>query len=599
MKKNSMKNKEQPKQIVIKGQATAPGIAVGPAFVFKPFVLNLAEINSSAESVASEFDLFESARLKVLEQLNFAHKQSNESYGNEFSEIFESQIAFLNDKVLQDEIKAVMKEGGNSAGYAVSNVLSKKSEHFINLENTYFRERAFDIIDLKQKLLLSLFDIQVDYQLTHPSIVIAESLSPTDTVNFNRNLILGFLTDRGGQTSHSAILARGLRIPSVVNGKNLSEIISSDDLLIIDGFEGTIIINPDDDEIIRYQERQLYHEKYESSILKDSHLPSETTDSHRVTIKANIEFLEEIDTAKELVTEGIGLYRTEFLYLRQKRIPGEDELFDDYREVVEQMSPSPVTIRTLDIGGDKFPSEILMPGETNPALGLRSIRFCLGNPEIFRSQLRAILRASAFGRVRLMFPMISGLQELFDAKKVLQDVMDELDSRNIAYDKNIAIGIMIEIPSAAAIADILAKHVDFFSIGTNDLIQYSLAIDRTNEHVAHIYRPYHPGIIRMINFVAKCAKDAGIDVSLCGEMASDPMCVPILLGTGIDELSINTEGIPLIKSVIRSLSRKEAMEDLEELLTLPTSKDIRRFLEKRIEGVMPKIIENGLQENIS
>jgi phosphotransferase system enzyme I (PtsI) len=430
-------------------------------------------------------------------------------------------------------------------------------------------------------------------------IVVAHDLSPTDTSELNTDKVMGFITNAGGRTSHTAIMAKAFKLPAVVGLESVTSQVQDGTLLIVDGYNGNVIINPDDDEIIRYQEKQLYHEKYESSILKDSHLPSETTDNYRVTIKANIEFLEEIDAAKELVTEGIGLYRTEFLYLRQKRIPSEDELFDDYREVVEQISPSPVTIRTLDIGRDKFPSEMLEPGETNPALGLKSIRFCLENPEIFRSQLRAILRASAFGRVRLMFPMISGLQELIDSKKVLHEVMEELDSRNIAYDKNIAVGIMIEIPSAAAIADILAKHVDFFSIGTNDLIQYSLAIDRTNEHVAHIYRPYHPGIIRMINFVAKSANEAGINVSLCGEMAGDPMCVPILLGTGIDELSINTEGIPLIKSVIRSLSRKEAMEDLEELLTLSTSKDIRRFLEKRIEGVMPKIIENGLQENIS
>jgi phosphotransferase system enzyme I (PtsI) len=587
--------------IRLQGIPVSQGIMIGKTRLVdrSRIQINYLYLNGSKESRA-EVRRFKDA-LKSTKKQILTIKNGMSEQIKEHSFILDTHLMIIDDKMISETTVKTIRNELINAEWALKKSVDEIRQAFEKIDYEYIRDRMNDVEAVTERILLNLVGKEHESlaNIDERVIVVAHDLSPTDTSELNTDKVMGFITNAGGRTSHTAIMAKAFKLPAVVGLESVTSQVQDGTLLIVDGYNGNVIINPDDDEIIRYQEKQLYHEKYESSILKDSHLPSETTDNYRVTIKANIEFLEEIDAAKELVTEGIGLYRTEFLYLRQKRIPSEDELFDDYREVVEQISPSPVTIRTLDIGRDKFPSEMLEPGETNPALGLKSIRFCLENPEIFRSQLRAILRASAFGRVRLMFPMISGLQELIDSKKVLHEVMEELDSRNIAYDKNIAVGIMIEIPSAAAIADILAKHVDFFSIGTNDLIQYSLAIDRTNEHVAHIYRPYHPGIIRMINFVAKSANEAGINVSLCGEMAGDPMCVPILLGTGIDELSINTEGIPLIKSVIRSLSRKEAMEDLEELLTLSTSKDIRRFLEKRIEGVMPKIIENGLQENIS
>ncbi|MBW1763400.1 MAG: phosphoenolpyruvate--protein phosphotransferase [Deltaproteobacteria bacterium] len=587
--------------IRLQGIPVSQGIIIGKTRLVdrSRIQINYLYLNGSKESRA-EVRRFKDA-LKSTKKQILTIKNGMSEQIKEHSFILDTHLMIIDDKMISETTVKTIRNELINAEWALKKSVDEIRQAFEKIDYEYIRDRMNDVEAVTERILLNLVGKEHESlaNIDERVIVVAHDLSPTDTSELNTDKVMGFITNAGGRTSHTAIMAKAFKLPAVVGLESVTSQVQDGTLLIVDGYNGNVIINPDDDEIIRYQEKQLYHEKYESSILKDSHLPSETTDNYRVTIKANIEFLEEIDAAKELVTEGIGLYRTEFLYLRQKRIPSEDELFEDYREVVEQISPSPVTIRTLDIGRDKFPSEMLEPGETNPALGLKSIRFCLENPEIFRSQLRAILRASAFGRVRLMFPMISGLQELIDSKKVLHEVMEELDSRNIAYDKNIAVGIMIEIPSAAAIADILAKHVDFFSIGTNDLIQYSLAIDRTNEHVAHIYRPYHPGIIRMINFVAKSANEAGINVSLCGEMAGDPMCVPILLGTGIDELSINTEGIPLIKSVIRSLSRKEAMEDLEELLTLPTSKDIRRFLEKRIEGVMPKIIENGLQENIS
>ena len=322
-----------------------------------------------------------------------------------------------------------------------------------------------------------------------------------------------------------------------------------------------------------------------------SHLPAETVDGYRVAVNANIEFLEEVVSAKDNGAEGIGLYRTEFLYIRNKGIPYEEELFEDYREVAEIMAPAPVTIRTLDIGGDKILPAQTLSVEANPALGLRAIRFCLQKPDIFKSQLRAILRASVYGNIKVMFPMISGIQEFIEARKILENVMKSLDKDKVDYDKDIKVGAMIEIPSAVIVSDILAEHADFFSIGTNDLIQYSLAIDRANEHVAYMYQPHHPALIRMIMQVVKSAKKAGIKVALCGEMAGDPLCTSLLLGIGIDELSLTSGNIPLIKKVLRSLSKKEAEKELKKILKFETSDKIRDFIHKRTKDHLPNVDE--------
>jgi phosphotransferase system enzyme I (PtsI) len=317
-------------------------------------------------------------------------------------------------------------------------------------------------------------------------------------------------------------------------------------------------------------------------------------DGQRIAVKANMEFLEEAEAVRDFGGDGIGLYRTEFLYLRSKELPSEEELFEDYREVAKIVAPAPVTIRTLDLGGDKFVLELDTAKEINPALGLRAIRLCLKRPDIFKSQLRAIIRASAYGKVQIMFPMISGLQEVLDAKAILGEVIDELDREKIEYDPDIKIGIMIEIPSAVTMAEVLAEHVDFFSIGTNDLIQYALAIDRVNKQVAYMYQPFHPAILRMIRQVVNAARHAGIGVSLCGEMAGDPLCVPCLTGLGIEELSVNARTVPLIKNIIRSISFEEVRADVENIMRLSTAKEVRAYILDRMKSLGPAVEEGGL-----
>ncbi len=509
--------------------------------------------------------------------------------------ILDSHLMILKDSMLRDStIKKILEEKIN-AEWALKKTLEEIRGVFEQIDDDYISKRISDVENVTERLLRTLSG-DSNHSLSKINqrvIIVAHDLSPADTTELNTAKVMGFITDVGGRTSHTAIMAQALEIPAVVGLEHATALVQDGDLLIVDGGSGVVVINPEDSDIILYQERKLRLQKYKSSIARMSHLPAETPDGHRIVINANIEFLEEVTAAKDYGGEGIGLYRTEFLYLRGKGFPEEEELFEDYREVVEIMHPAPVSIRTLDLGGDKFASEIAISEESNPALGLRAIRFCLREPEIFKTQLRAILRASAFGTLRLMFPMISGLQELLDAKTILDQVRDDLDRERIPYDNGMEVGIMVEIPSAVAMADILAHYVDFFSIGTNDLIQYALAIDRVNEHVAYMYQPFHPAILRMIRQVVAAARNAGIQVSLCGEMAGDPLCISILLGIGIDGLSMNARAIPLIKKMIRTIPMEQARADLEKIMLLNTAKEVRTYILQRTRKIFPELEEKG------
>jgi phosphotransferase system enzyme I (PtsI) len=409
-------------------------------------------------------------------------------------------------------------------------------------------------------------------------IVVAHDLSPAETAQMVKSNIMGFANDMGGKTSHTAIMAKSLKIPAVLGLEKITQIANIEDFIIVDGTGGVVILNPDQATIEEYQVKQKEHEYFEKTLFKYSKLPAETKDGFRVKICANIELIEEIPSVLKYGAEGIGLYRTEFLYLNRAGLPTEKEHFEAYKKVLEKISPCPATIRTLDIGGDKFLSPVNLAEEMNPALGLRAIRFCLKEMDIFKVQLKSILKASVYGKLRILFPMISGIEEIREVKEILEEVKDELRKKKIPFDEKIEIGIMIEIPSAVVIADILAREVDFFSIGTNDLIQYSLAIDRVNEHVNYLYDPLHPAVLRLIKNVVDTAHKAGITIAMCGEMAGESLYIPILLGLGLNELSMDPPSIPRAKKIIRSTTIKESKQLLENILSFSTTDEIENFI---------------------
>jgi len=575
----------------LKGIAVSSGIIIGKAHLIdRSRVKILYQYLISDQQVSKEVERFKDALNAAKDQISHLKNRMPDQI-KKHSFILDSHLMIMDDSMFFNAtINTILSEKIN-AEWALKKSIQNIENLFSQIEDPYIKERIVDVEYVAERVLRNLAGKEQEslYEINERVIIVAHELSPADTSSINIGKVMGFMTDVGGRTSHAAIIAQSLKIPAVVGLESVTRQVQEGTLLIVDGNTGEVIIDPDDDLIILYQEKQINQEKFESSIIRLSHLPAETKDGHKISVRANIEFLEEVATAKDHGAEGIGLYRTEFHYLRAQGLPTEDELFEDYKEVAEIIAPNPVTVRTLDLGGDRFSSEISWTKETNPALGLRAIRFCLQQPEMFKSQLRAILRASAFGNIQVMFPMISGLQELLDSKKILREVMAELDQEGVPYERNIKVGLMIEVPSAVTVADILAKHADFFSIGTNDLIQYALAIDRVNEHVAFMYQPFHPAILRMILQVIKAAKQASIKVALCGEMAGDPLCTSVLLAMGIDELSLNAGGIPMIKKVIRSLSLDKAKTDLRRIMKLDTAAQVREFILKKMKPLLDEL----------
>jgi phosphotransferase system enzyme I (PtsI) len=575
----------------LKGIAVSPGIIIGKAHLIdRSRVKILYQYLISDQKVSQEVERFKEALNAAKDQITHLKNRMPEPI-KRHSFILDTHLMIMDDSMFFNAtVNTILSEKIN-AEWALKKAVQNIESLFSQIDDPYIKERIVDVECVAERVLRNLAGKEVEslYEINERVIIVAHELSPADTSSINIGKVMGFITDVGGRTSHAAIIAQSLKIPAVVALESVTHQVQEGTLLIVDGNTGEVMIDPDDDLIILYQEKQLSRERFESSIIRLSHLPAETTDRHLISVRANIEFLEEVAAAKDHGAEGIGLYRTEFHYLRSQGLPEEDVLFEDYKEVAEIIAPNPVTIRTLDLGGDRFSSEVSWTKETNPALGLRAIRFCLKQPRMFKSQLRAIVRASAFGNIQVMFPMISGLQELLDSRKILKEVMAELDQEGAAYDRNIKVGIMIEVPSAVTVADILAKHADFFSIGTNDLIQYALAIDRVNENVAFMYQPFHPAILRMILQVIKAAKQAGIKVALCGEMAGDPLCTSVLLAMGIDELSLNPVGIPMIKQVIRSLSQDKARADLRKIMKLDTAAQVREFTMKKMQPLLDEL----------
>jgi phosphotransferase system enzyme I (PtsI) len=579
----------------LQGIAVSPGIVIGEAYLLDRRRVKHIEKVVKSSNVDYEVKRFlksvENSKKQLLEIKEKVSKSKGKSVSQGHLYIIDIHLMFLEDKMLIDDTINKIKEKEINAEWALRLVVSKLQKVFENLEDDYFRERKSDVVHIGERILRNLVGRESEniIDIDEDIIMVAHDLSPADTaqMSLSKGKVKGFLTDVGSKTSHTAIMARSLKIPAIVGLERITQVINAGDMLIIDGITGIVLINPDDATIKEYKVKKKDYDEYEKQLISYKKLPAVTKDGRRVSLTANIELLEEIPTTLEYGAEGIGLYRTEFLYMNRKDMPGEDEHFETYKKLVEEMSPNPITIRTLDLGGDKFLSQLDLAEEMNPAMGLRAIRFCLKEKDIFKTQLRAILRASHYGEVKIMFPMISGIPEIREAKGILEEAKMSLNKDNIPFDENVQIGIMIEIPSAVTIADLLAKEVGFFSIGTNDLIQYSLAIDRVNEHVAYLYEPLHPALLRTIKHIVDVGHSAGIKVSICGEMAGEQEYILILLALGLDQLSMNSTSIPRIKKILRSTNYHEANDLLKKCLKMSTAYEIEKFVRQEMHTRFP------------
>lgn len=576
------------KMRVLKGIPASGGVAIGKGFFLNRVLPRSVRSTVGREQVEEEVAAFQRAVARSREQILLIRDGVADS-SSEHHQILSVHLALLEDSMLVEETVRTIRENQFAADWAFNKVLQNLLETFHRIEDPYLRERGHDLRQIGHRVLENLAGRPVDSvaAIRDPVVIVAHDLSPADTAQILKSPVLGFATDVGSRTSHTAITARSLGIPAVVGVEGATEEYRSAETVIVDGEEGVVVFDPTEETIREYQERRKAYAQRTRDLAKFARLPTVTRDGKTLLLLANIEFPEEADVALRSGAYGVGLYRTEFLFLNRKDLPSEEEHFETYRKVAEKFVRHPVTIRTFDLGGDKFTSQLELAEEMNPAMGLRAIRFCLKEKEIFKPQLRAILRASTYGKVRMMFPMISGVGELREAMAVVEEVRGELRRRRIPYDKEMAIGIMIEIPSAAIVADLLAREAGFFSIGTNDLIQYSLAIDRVNEHVSYLYEPLHPAILRLIRRVVEAGHDAGIPVSMCGEMAGEPFYSYALLGLGLDELSMNAAAIPRVKRILRKSVAYEAKEFAGELLLHATAAEIGRVLRKKVEDLFP------------
>lgn len=586
---------EVAKDTYLVGIGASPGISIGEINLLNQRT-TVADWPIAAADVDAELERFHWALAQSREELlEIKATVSSKPHLREHMYILDTHLLILEDEMLIQGTEEVIREQVNCEG-ALKRTILKLRQLFENIEDEYLRERRSDVEAVGGRLMRILTgenQRSID-DIGHKALVVAHDLSPADTMQMDRDRVLGFVTDKGGKTSHTAILARSLEIPAIVGLETITSLVYDRLPAIIDGSSGIVILNPSEETFKEYLKRKQSYEYLEKELQSYRDLPAITTDNDRVALRGNFELSSEIPVARNHGAEGVGLYRTEFLYLGRPEPPSEDEQFDAYREILEEMQPNPVTIRTLDIGGDKVVSQLNVTDEANPAMGLRAIRFSLREGRLFKIQLRAILRASVYGKARIMFPMISGVAEILTCKRILQEVKGGLDAEGIAYDSEIDIGMMIETPSAVLLASQFAEEVDFFSIGTNDLIQYCLAVDRGNEYVAYLYEPLHPAILRALKTVCQAANDAGIDVSLCGEMAGEPLYALALVGLGLHELSMNPASIPRVKRVIRQVSRQAGEHLVEKLLCLKTGKEVSACLDLEMRRLLPEIFDQAI-----
>jgi len=562
----------------MKGLGVSPGIGIGKAFIIEKKPMDINKIY--VDDIQNEINRLRNAMEDGKNQLNELYLKTLNDIGEKEAQIFKSHEMMLEDDTFISEVENKIKSEAVNAEYAFNEVSNYYIRLFENIEDDYLRERSEDIKDVMSRVLKSLLGIKdTDYSKIHNNaVIVAKDLTPSDTAQFEKGKIEAMITEIGGKTSHAAIIARIMGIPTVIGIDNIIDKIKDDDIVICDGKTGKVIVNPNEKQLFYYQQKKDKLEKLNIELKKQIGLPSITKDNFKVSLAANIGTPHDVDSVLENDAEGIGLFRSEFIFMNRSCQPTEDEQFEEYKEVLQRMGDKPVIIRTLDIGGDKNVPYFDIPKEMNPFLGYRAIRLCLGNIDVFRTQLRAILRASVYGNVKIMFPMISTMKELRDAKKIFEKSKEDLKNEGIPFKDDIEIGIMIEIPSAAIISDLLAKEVDFFSIGTNDLIQYTLAVDRMNSKLSHLYSQYHPALLRLIKGIIDNAHNAGIWVGMCGEAAGDPKLIPIFLGMGLDEFSMNSPSILSSRYIIRNLYKNEMEQIANKTLNMETAVEVEDYL---------------------
>ncbi len=567
-------------EIRFEGAGVSPGMACGKIHVVRDDLDDVSRYRIAPSQIPDEIGRFETALIQTRMQILEMQQRIAESIGAKDAAIFDAHLLVVEDRTLIDEVLRKLETDLCNVEWVFQEVATRYAETLNKIDDPYLRERALDIQDVTKRVIRNLQGKapKTFLALSELHILVAHNLTPSDTASMNRANVLGIATDLGSRTSHAAILARSLNIPAVVGLHDITAKLETGQHVLVDGSDGLLIVNPAPETIAHYAELESRRARVVSQLKQLRTTRSTTRDGRHIVLSANIELPEDVEAVAANGAEGIGLYRTEFLYLNRTTLPTEDEQFETYRKVAERVRPDPLIIRTFDLGGDKLaPGTVDITDELNPFLGWRAIRLCLENIDIFKTQLRAILRASAVGNIKIMFPMISGLEELRGAKAVLAECHEELRQlrrSGVPLDEEIEVGAMIEIPSAALCANVLASEVDFFSIGTNDLIQYTLAVDRVNEKIAHLYEPTHPAILRLLRMIAEAAHAHHIWVGVCGEMAGDVALVPLLLGLGMDELSAGATSVPRVKRAVQSLAIPECRELVEETLKLNTSSEI-------------------------
>jgi len=565
-------------EVVVHGISASQGIAYGQIFVYIQSEVEVPQYQVDADKRIDEISRFEKALLVTRQQISKIQSEVEKNLGSEEALIFDAHLLVLEDQALITETIRDFETTGQNVETCFDRVSKRYIQAFSEIDDEYLRERAADIRDVAQRVLQNLTGQAANSlsRLAEHRIVLANDLSPSDSASIDRSAALALVIDSGSKTSHAVIVARSMKVPAVVGVRDLTKRVKTGEWAIVDGYEGLIILNPSEQTLFRYGKIQSQKKSFEQRLLEANRLDAVTLDGAAVSLMANIEKPTEVAQVNEYRAQGVGLFRTEYLYLNSARIPTEQEQFLAYKQVLEELAPRPVIIRTLDLGGDKpMASEpLLFPKEANPFMGFRAIRFCLEHPAIFKDQLRAILMASAHGKALMMYPMISGCEEMIRAQALLEECKAELRVRKHPFDENLEVGAMIEIPSAAVTVDLLQKYCDFFSIGTNDLIQYLLAIDRGNDRIAHLYEPSHPAVLRTLKQVVDGAHAHGIEVGVCGEMAGDPIYTPLLLGLGVDSLSMTPSSLPLVKYVVRAMKMSDAKALAEESMRTDSAKEI-------------------------